>query len=53
MEKSLQRHLASRLPYNSTSEPLVQPHEAVAAGVARFVVGAGDVAVEGHRHVEH
>ena len=27
--------------------PLVQPVEAVAAGVARFVVGAGDVPVEG------
>jgi hypothetical protein len=32
--------------------PLVQPVEALAAGVARFVVGAGDVPVEGHRHVE-
>ncbi|HEY6409984.1 MAG TPA: hypothetical protein VIY29_21210 [Ktedonobacteraceae bacterium] len=36
-----------------SGEPLMQPHEAVAAGVAHFVVGAGDVAVKGHRHVEH
>jgi hypothetical protein len=33
--------------------PLVQPHEAVAAGVVHVVVGTGDVPVEGHRHVKH
>ncbi len=40
------------LPVRS-DDPLVQPTEAVAAGVARFVVRTGDVSVEGHRHVEH
>ena len=34
-------------------EPLVQPHEAVAAGVARFVMRTRDVPIERHRHVEH
>jgi hypothetical protein len=34
-------------------EPLVQPHEAVTAGVARFVVRTRDVPVERHRHVKH
>jgi hypothetical protein len=36
-----------------SDKPLVQPHEAASAGVARFVVGTSDVPVEGHRHVEH
>jgi hypothetical protein len=34
-------------------EPLVQPGEAVAAGVARFIVRTRDVPVERHRHVKH
>jgi len=33
--------------------PLMQPHEVIAAGIARLVVRPGDVPVEGHRHIEH
>jgi hypothetical protein len=29
-----------------SDKPLVQPHEAVSAGVAGFIVGAGDVPVK-------
>ena len=33
--------------------PLMQSHEAIAARIARLVVRAGNVPVEGHRHIEH
>jgi hypothetical protein len=42
-----------RLPVRREPVPVVQPAEVVAAGVVRSVVGARDVAVERHRHVEH
>jgi hypothetical protein len=40
-------------PVLAVAVPLVQSHEAVAAGVARVVTRPGDVAVDRHRHVEH
>ena len=55
-------HLVVQLPSRSgrpgelpvwAKEPLVQSHEAVAAGVVGLVVRTRDVPVEGHRHVEH
>src|SRR5262249_48572782 len=36
-----------------TDEPIVQPLAGVAEPVAELIVGAGDVPVERHRHVEH
>jgi hypothetical protein len=52
----LVEHLPGRPGYPAglpVREPFVQPHEAVAAGVARSIVCTCDVPVEGHRHVEH
>ena len=47
-----ERYEPAELPVRS-GVPLVQPVEAVAARVARFVVRTRDVPVDGHRHVEH
>ena len=42
-----------RFPGRAEPVPIVQPHKPVTAGIAHFVVRAGDVAVEGHRHVKY
>jgi hypothetical protein len=50
---SYPRRLRIRSSVRSKPVPLVQPHEAIAAGVGRFVVQPSDVPVKRHRHVEH
>lgn len=35
------------------NEPIVQPLAIVAEGVIEVIVRAGDVPVEGHRHLKH
>jgi hypothetical protein len=33
--------------------PLVELAETVPAGIARTVIGPGDIAIDGHRHIEY